>query len=302
MRWRKLGRVFVPAGDRPWMRTHAANPVALAIDGDRHRFYFNGRDASNRSSVGWVEVDMREPTRVLRVSEEPVLSPGVRGAFDDSGCSIGCVVPDGERLRLYYMGWNLGVTVPWRNAIGLAESCDGGLTFERVSPAPIVDRSAVDPFTLSYPWVLREGGGWRLWYGSNLRWDSKADMDHRIKSARSRDGLEWERDGRVVIEPSEAGEHAFARPCVVHDPDRYRMWYAYRGTAYRIGYAESADGERWTRRDREAGIDTTPGTWDAESIEYPCIFDHAGRRYLLYCGDGYGRTGFGLAVLERASA
>jgi hypothetical protein len=27
------------------------------------------------------------------------------------------------------------------------------------------------------------------------------------------------------------------------------------------------------------------------------VFDHAGCRYMLYNGNGYGKTGFGLAVL-----
>jgi hypothetical protein len=30
---------------------------------------------------------------------------------------------------------------------------------------------------------------------------------------------------------------------------------------------------------------------------YPFVFDEGGRRYMLYNGDGYGRTGIGLAVL-----
>jgi hypothetical protein len=77
------------------------------------------------------------------------------------------------------------------------------------------------------------------------------------------------------------------------------MWYAYRGDAYRIGYADSPDGVSWSRRDDEVGIVTSPGEWDGESIEYPCVFDHDGQRYLLYCGDGYGKTGFGIAVLEK---
>jgi hypothetical protein len=32
-------------------------------------------------------------------------------------------------------------------------------------------------------------------------------------------------------------------------------------------------------------------------IEYPFVFDHQGRRYLLYNGNDYGKTGVGLAVL-----
>jgi hypothetical protein len=33
-------------------------------------------------------------------------------------------------------------------------------------------------------------------------------------------------------------------------------------------------------------------------IEYPFVFDHGGARYMLYNGNGYGRSGVGLAVLE----
>jgi hypothetical protein len=34
-------------------------------------------------------------------------------------------------------------------------------------------------------------------------------------------------------------------------------------------------------------------------IEYSFIFDHAGQRYMLYNGNGYGKTGIGLAVLDQ---
>ena len=138
-----------------------------------------------------------------------------------------------------------------------------------------------------------------MWYGSHMGWvTGSADMDHRIKSAVSGDGHHWARDGVPVIAPADASEYAFARPCVVRDADRYRMWYAFRGSAYRIGYAESGDGKHWVRRDAEAGIEPSPGEWDGDSVEYPSVFDHGGRRYMLYCGNGYGRTGFGIATLE----
>jgi hypothetical protein len=34
-------------------------------------------------------------------------------------------------------------------------------------------------------------------------------------------------------------------------------------------------------------------------IEYPFVFDHKGQRYMLYNGNDYGKTGFGLAILEQ---
>jgi len=35
-------------------------------------------------------------------------------------------------------------------------------------------------------------------------------------------------------------------------------------------------------------------------VEYPCMIDYRGRRYMLYNGNDYGRTGVGLAVWQPA--
>lgn len=299
MEWRKLGRIFQADNQYPWMRSHAANPVAEHRGEDLFRIYFSSRDESNRSSVGWVEVDLRRPAAILRMSEQPVLVPGAPGSFDDSGVSMGCLVarPHGARF-LYYVGWNLGVTVPWRNSIGLAISPEPAAPFRKLSRAPVLDRHDADPYSLSYPWVLAEGSAWSMWYGSNLKWGASQDeMSHVIKRAQSRDGLAWARDGAVAL-GLRSGELALSRPCVLREAERYRMWYSFRGERYRIGYAESHDGQRWTRMDERAGIDVAESGWDCESVEYPHVFDHGGRRYMLYNGNGYGRTGFGLAVLE----
>lgn len=300
MRWRKLGHVFVPSGEHEWMLTHAANPVADYLGADTYRIYFSCRDKSNRSSVGWVELDLRFPREVQRVSAAPSLSPGLVGTFDDSGCSVGCIVRNGPKRLMYYMGWNLSVTVPWRNSIGLAISEDGGITYRRSGLAPILDRSDSDPYSLSYPWVLRDAEGWRMWYGSHSHWGAKIDdMIHVIKHAESDDGVSWNRDALPVIAPRTGSEYAFARPCVLND-GIYRMWYAFRGDAYRIGYSSSYDGNSWIRQDNMVGIGPTPGEWDGEALAYPCVFDHGNERYMLYCGNGYGRSGFGLAVLDKA--
>ena len=298
MRWRKLGRVFCPSGEHPWMLTHAANCVALPIDGHRHRVFFSTRDAANRASIGWIEIDLGRPQEVLAIADEPVLSPGPLGTFDDSGASLACIVPHEGACYLYYTGWNLGVTVPWRNSIGLAVSRDG-LHFERVSPAPVLDRNRVDPYSLSYPFVMHDENGWRMWYGSNLRWGTEQrDMDHVIKYAVGDAPDAWRPMGTICIGIESPDEYAFSRPSVIRDGALWRMWYSFRGAAYRIGYAESHDGVTWTRRDADAGITVSSEGWDAQSIEYPHVFDHDGKRFMLYNGDGYGRTGFGLAVLE----
>ena len=69
-------------------------------------------------------------------------------------------------------------------------------------------------------------------------------------------------------------------------------------TRYRIGYATSQNGDDWTRRDDEVGIDVSAEGWDSDMICYPCVIDHRGTRFMLYNGNAYGATGFGLAVAE----
>lgn len=77
------------------------------------------------------------------------------------------------------------------------------------------------------------------------------------------------------------------------------MWYSYRGgmNTYRIGYAESGDGINWERTDGNVGIDISPDGFDSKMIEYPFVFSHNEQHYMLFNGNEYGQTGFGLAVM-----
>ena len=302
MKWRKLGHLYAPDGSKPWIRTHAANPTVEHLGGELFRVYFSGRDERNRSSIGSCDVVLDGRPRVVAEAAEPVLGPGELAMFDDCGVSIGCLLRVGHRRYLYYMGWHLTVAVPWQNALGLAISEGDGQPFRRVSRFPILPLDEIDPYTISYPWVRREGDRFRMWYGSNLQWGArKEDMRHVIKYADSTDGIRWNRTDKIVIDFENASEYAICRPCVVEGAGGLAMWFCSRGETYRIRHAASPDGLSWTRTslaDDRAAIDVSAEGWDAGMIEYPCVFDHAGARYLLYAGDGFARTGFGLAVLE----
>ena len=45
------------------------------------------------------------------------------------------------------------------------------------------------------------------------------------------------------------------------------------------------------------GIDRAEDGWDSVMIEYPFVYEHRGRKYMLYNGNGFGETGIGYAVL-----
>ncbi len=286
------------------MRSHAATPVAIPLGEGLHRVYFTSRDEHDRSHVGFAELELSDEPRVTRVSENPVLAPGPLGHFDDHGVYAMSIVPFEEELRLYYVGFNPGPAGIFYPSIGLAISRDGGETFERHSAAPVMARSEVDPWMASAPFVIRDGGLWRMWYISGLGWSREPEglvSRYHLKYAESDDGIDWRREGKVAIELAE-GERNVARMCVL-PPDEgaegaggYEGWYSVAGEAgYRVGYARSSDGVEWDRRDELAGIGVSDEGWDSEAVAYPFVFSDGGRRWMLYNGNDIGRAGFGLA-------
>jgi hypothetical protein len=143
-----------------------------------------------------------------------------------------------------------------------------------------------------------------MWYWSCERWSKEDGSVHYntvIRYAESLDGIDWKSFEQVCIAPLGSEDYAVGRPWVLHEGTTYRMYYSIRSKApisYRIGYAESADGLKWTRKDDEAGIGVSDDGWDSAMICYPCVVDAGGRRYMFYNGNRHGSTGFGCAVLE----
>lgn len=299
MRWKKLGLVIRPDRDLHWSRTHAMVPTPLALGNGIFRIYFSGRDDANRSNIGWAVIDLERPDRLLDYSQTPVLCPGALGCFDDNGVTPSCAIRrDDGRIFLYYLGWNPGSTVRMHLFGGLAVSEDDGMTFRRWSQAPILERGPTDPYLNTAPWVVRADNEWRMYYVCGTGWRSKDEPLYHIRLARSEDGCVWRRDGHVCIDFASREEVALARPYVYREAGKWKMWFAHKGSAYRLGYAESTDGLTWQRLDHEAGLDVTPGAFDSEMVEYAAVVAHEGRRYMFYNGNNYGYDGIGLAVSE----
>lgn len=300
MRWKKKGLIIEPQNKYEWWSSHAAVPVADKIGDDTYRVYFNGRNTQNKSQTGYAEININNPECLISLTTKPILRLGKIGCFDDSGVMISCIVHHNNEQYLYFSGWNIGVSVPFRNSIGLAISHDNGQSFIKYSDGPIMDRSVHDPFFATNPFVLVESGIWRMWYISCVDW--KFDKNgsrhcYHIKYAESTDGIQWLRDGIICIDFKSDKEYAISRPCIVKDNGLYKMWYSYRGDHYRIGYAESGDGIVWQRMDERAGIEVSDTGWDSEMVEYAFVFNNKGRHFMLYNGNDFGRTGIGIAEL-----
>jgi hypothetical protein len=302
MRWRKLRHLYYPEPVHPKLVSHAANPLAVLLAKDIYRVFYSGRDSENRSSVGYVDVDIAKQ-ELIHVHRQPVFEHGLGHSFYSHGVSIGNLYSVGGMSYILFMGWQCPSDGHWRGEVGrLVVNRDLSLTLD--GSDPFLPRDKDDPVSLSYPWVMTHAdGSYRMYYGSTVTWDAgNGEMLHVIKRAWSQDGHRWQREGLAV--PFVLGTaQAFSHPTVLGNHDEgYHMWFSYRGgagTRYRIGYATSEDGDTWSLNLRGSGIDVSGSGWDSEMIEYPFVFECGGQDYMLYNGNGYGATGFGLAILER---
>lgn len=308
--WTRLGHMLDPR-TTPGLRSHVQVPTPLHM-GDRIRLYLADRDAEGQSYAIFADVHAQDPTRVLRVHSDRILPQGTPGNFDDDGVMPGYALREGDRVRLYYSGWNRRVRTPYHNATGIAESHDGE-SFERLFDGPVMDRNPWEPHLAVTPTLLRRTDGklW-CWYVSGLRWDlvdGRYEPVYVIKHATSDDGVVWDRPGRISI-PQQHPQEAFSHPTVVQVGDRLHMWFSHRDSkdyrggagAYRMGYAWSLDGIDWHREDaRASALAPTQDGFDSEMVAYPSVIVDGQRLLMFYNGNGFGRTGVGVAEMPLAA-
>lgn len=311
LKWLKKGLIYNVNGQSEWAHSHVHKPTPLLIDNATLRIYFGVRDIQNRTRTTFIDVDPKDPQKVKYIHDRPCLDLGKIGAFDDSGANVSSVVKYGNKIYMYYIGWNPSTTVHTRNSIGIAVSHDNGLSFERLYDGPILDRNKDEPYYTGAVFVdYTPAGGWKMWYTSGTKWEiinGKPEICYHIKYAESDDGVDWKRNNISCIRPQHPFE-ATARPCVIFEDGVYRMWYSRRDirgfrsnkeNGYRAGYAESYDGVTWKRLDEHVGIDPSDYGWDSEAIAYPFVYTFNDRKYMLYNGNGFGKSGFGYAVEDQ---
>ena len=314
-RWKKLGKVFDPKDmiNPSWMHEFAQSPSVLVTD-DYVRVYFCSRppptlDGQYLSYISYVDLDPKNLLNILHICEKPVLDLGKFGTFDEFGTYPVSVIRNGNEIFSYYAGWTRCESVPFNAAIGIAVSRDNGETFQRLGDGPALSYSPDEPFLLGSPRIRKLNGHWQLWYVAGKEWrmtDGKPEPVYKIRMAISDNGIDWVKLGRDLIPDKLGQQECQACPDVIYRSGRYHMFFSYRDIrnykgrkgGYRIGYASSSDMFNWERNDAMIDIGVSDVGWDSEMVNYPHVFELNGASYMLYQGNGMGRDGFGLAILE----
>jgi predicted GH43/DUF377 family glycosyl hydrolase len=283
--------------------SHYAGPTFVEVGASgKLVLYVTGRDALNRSRIGRVHAVIKEQEIVVeRVDESPVFDIGGIGQFDESGVSYPWICDVGDRKFMYYVGWVAGGLARFQNFTGLAISEDGGETYHRYKKVPILDRTEDEPFGSGSCAVYPRDGKFEMLYTAFEPWGlrhGKLQPSYNIKYAYSDDGLDWHREGDAAINFKDETEYVIGKPMPLLEGGVHKLWYSYRGEAYRIGYAESLNGHNYLRKDEEAGIEVSESGWDSEMIEYAFVFRSGTDLFMIYNGNQFGKTGLGWAIQE----
>ncbi len=316
MKWIKHGLIFNPTEHQlpNACQQFAQSPQALVMD-NAIRIYFSTRaiDRNGKYLSHIAFVDMQKNLRdVIRVSDCTVIPLGELGTFDEHGIFPMSVMRHGDAVYGYTCGWNRRVSVSVDTGIGLAISRDGGLTFQRTGPGPVLAASLHEPCLVGDGFVKVIDGVFHMWYIFGTGWkkyapDAAPDRTYKIGHATSDDGVNWAKEESCQIVPDRLGQdESQALPTVVQIGQRLHMFFCYResfdfrkakGRGYRIGHAWSDDKINWVRDDDAPALNGTPGEWDSDMQCYPHVFASDGKFFLLYNGNEFGRLGFGLAEL-----
>ena len=153
-------------------------------------------------------------------------------------------------------------------------------------------RGSFDSTHAKYPSILKVGAKWWMWY--NGRTDDR--FTGSVGLATSVDGLAWTKsnDGDPVLRhgpPGSFDETKVDHPAVLHFGGRFHMWYTAgdKASLYKIGYATSPDGIRWTRANNKRPVlgPGRRGRFDDKVVLHPAVLrDDSGVLHIWYNGVG----------------
>lgn len=249
--------IFISSGSY-WDYNGVQAPKIL-VDNNVMKMYYTGQGGAYTAYIGYAVSN--DGINWTPNSNNPVLSPGSYGSWDDQAVAVGTVYKDDNEYKLYYTGWS----DPFGNwHIGLATSADGINWVKH--PNPVLFGTSGSEFQIAPSSVIRIDSTYYLYYtGRNLPY-----VDIRL--ATSSDGINWIKySGNPILTYNQGWEGSGVySPSVYKSNNTYIMIFMNQlGTGF--GKATSTDAINWTKDESNPFFtkDDTNNHWADYKIAYP---------------------------------
>ena len=272
--------VLGPGPEGSWEEV-GPEPMSILLIGSIYHMWYGGYNSEWVMEIGYAT----SPDGINWTKHEnnPVLSLGEDGNWDDASVYGGTVLFDGIRFHMWYSGTKKGQN--GLSEIGYAYS-DNGVDWHRYESNPVLKQGADgswDSMDLSYPCVVFDGSQYHMLYNG---WD--VNYKCRIGYASSLDGITWSKynDNPVIVLGDDTSWDAnlVLIPAVIYRNNNFEMWYNGKSqqNVIRIGYATSTDGIIWSKYS-DNPISLIPGNildWDNGYVfQLKTLFDETKNVY-----------------------
>jgi beta-1,2-mannobiose phosphorylase / 1,2-beta-oligomannan phosphorylase len=175
--WQRHGAVLEP--QLPWEKAALMCPSVLRDGAGSYHMWYSAGERYEPDAIGYAT----SPDGIAwtRIGDQPVLRPDPRSAWERERVAGAHVFSRDGWLYAAYIGFAHGFE---DSAIGIARSEDG-VRWHRHAGNPVISRGApgdFDSINVYKPFVIVEGGLWRLWYNaSSPRSGDDTSHDNRIE-------------------------------------------------------------------------------------------------------------------------
>ena len=305
MPWQKINHFSRPINNKSYFGGRA--PVPLKIKNDIYRIFFGGFDKQKRCSIFSIDININDSSKIFNINNKPVYKYGKKGYFDDNGIIPSDIIKYKKKIYLITSGFSVKNKYYFDASSGIIKYDIKKNYFKRNS-GTILDRNFLDCCWAASPTIKKINGKYVMFYVSCFGYKvikKKYTPIYNIKIRISDNIFDWSKikKGKGIFFKNK-NEFALARPTIIFENKKFHMWFCFRDTKnnfnYRLGYAYSKNGMDWKRDDLSKNNNLTVSNfgWDSDMICYPYVFKHKNSILMLYNGNEYGRTGFGLAKFK----
>lgn len=302
--WEKLGLIYKAEDYKndTWKSTHGYIPTPIELE-DCIRVFISCWDENKFGRLSYVDLDKTDITKVLGVSEFPILIDGETG-FDCKGVTpISYFIRDGS-LYLIYTGWGSHDKYPYTLFTGVAVSENNGESFIRIRYDPILMPIPKQETIRTAAFVLYEDYKYKFWYvGGNTWVNLKGKQTPLYDLFYVESDIIYTLNNKVPQLSMKSdiykGEFAIGRPCILKENDKYTMYYSSRTieTGYVLKQAESVDGITWENNTEITDITNNKQWWETDMQCFAYVLKASTGTYMFYNGNQHGIDGFGGAKL-----